>query len=530
VSDAPEDDSAGAKLRPDLEKLRDRIAATHDAARPEAVERRRTTSQRTTRANVADLVDEGSFIEYGGLALAAQRRRYPLDELIRKSPADGIVCGVATVNAATFGAERARVMLLAYDYTVFAGTQGAIGHKKLDRMLELARSWRIPVVLFAEGGGGRPNDTDVLSVAGLDTPSFLGLASLSGLVPLVGIVSGRCFAGNAALLGCCDVIIATDDTTLGMGGPAMIEGGGLGKFAPEEVGPVGVQTRSGVIDVRARDEAEAVALAKQYLAYFQGALEPGPFADPSALREVLPEQRRRAYEIRSVLELLADTGSVLELRRDFGRSLVTALVRIGGHAFGVIANDPVHLGGAIDSDAADKATRFLGLCDAFGLPVLSLCDTPGFMVGPKAEATGLVRHCSRMFVAAASLSVPWFTVVLRRGYGLGAQAMAGGHFHAPFFIVSWPGGEFGGMNLEGAVRLGLRRQLEAIEDPAERERAFRSAVAAAYERGSAIEMASLVEIDAVIDPAETRDWILRGLHSLPPRPAHERRRRFVDPW
>jgi acetyl-CoA carboxylase carboxyltransferase component len=515
--------------RPELAELRQRIEATTDAGRPEAVTRRRKTGQRTTRENIADLVDPGSFSEYGGLALAAQRSTRSIEDLVRNSPADGIVCGFGTVNRALFDEERARTLVLAYDYTVFAGTQGLVGHRKLDRMLALAAQWRVPVVLFAEGGGGRPNDTDTFTVSGLDTPSFLGFAALSGLVPRVGIVSGRCFAGNAALLGSCDVIIATDDSNIGMGGPAMIQGGGLGKFTPEEIGPANVQTRNGVIDVRVHDEAEAVAVAKKYLSYFQGPVVPGACVPQEALRDALPDNRRRAYKVRPIIETLADTGSVLELRKDFGRSLVTALVRIEGQPFGLIANDTFFLGGAIDADAADKAARFFQLCDAFGLPLVSLCDTPGFMVGPKAEETALVRHVSRMFVGAASLSVPYFTVVLRRGYGLGAQAMAGGHFHAQFFTVSWPTGEFGGMNLEGAVRIGMRKQLEAIEDPVAREEMAQAMIAEAYQRGKAINMASLLELDAVIDPAETRAWILRGLRSVP-RPSREGRRRFIDTW
>ena len=513
--------------RPELTALRDRLHATTDEARPAAVARRRKTVQRTTRENIADLVDEGSFVEYGALALAAQRQRHAVDELVKVSPADGIVCGIGSVNRATCNDEKARTMVLAYDYTVFAGTQGTMGHKKLDRMLSLAAEWRLPIVLFAEGGGGRPNDTDVHTVAGLDTPSFLSFAALSGLAPRVGIVSGRCFAGNAALLGCCDVIIATENSNIGMGGPAMIEGGGLGKFTPEEVGPIDVQCKNGVVDVRVADEAEAVAVAKKYLGYFQGPRETFACADQTTLRDVMPESRRRVYKIRPILETLADTGTVLELRPEFGKSIVTALARIEGRAVGVIANDTYNLGGAVDADAADKAARFMQLCDAFGLPIVSLCDTPGFMVGPKAETTALVRHVSRMLVAAASLGVPLFTVVLRKGYGLGAQAMTGGHFHAPFFTVSWPTGEFGGMGLEGAVRLGMKKQLEAVEDPKEREEMFQAMVAVAYDRGKAINMASLLEIDGVIDPAETRTWLARGLRSVPaPTP----KRRFIDTW
>ncbi len=517
-------------LRPDLQEVLTRHAAGLDELRPQAVERRRKSGQRTIRENIADLCDPGSFIEYGALALAAQRQRRSLEDLIQRSPADGLVAGIGSVNGDLFADEQSRCMVLGYDYTVFAGTQGKMNHKKTDRVLHLAQQWQIPLVLFAEGGGGRPGDTDGMGVAGLDTMTFIDFAKLSGSVPLVGIVSGRCFAGNAALLGCCDVIIATENTTLGMGGPAMIEGGGLGVFSPEDVGPVSMQAPNGVIDIVVADEAEAVQVAKRYLSYMQGITTPWTCADQRLLRQLIPENRLRVYDIRKVIETLADQGSVLELRRQFGLGMITAFIRIEGRPFGVIANNPMHLGGAIDAPAADKAARFMQLCDAFNLPILSLCDTPGFMVGPEAEKTATVRHVSRMFVTAGSLSVPFFTVVLRKGYGLGAQAMAGGSFRAPFFIISWPSGEFGGMGLEGAVRLGYRNELAAISDPHEREATFATMVAALYERGKAINMAAYLEIDEVVDPQETRRWLSQGLRAIPASSKERRRRSFIDTW
>ena len=421
-------------------------------------------------------------------------------------------------------------MAIAYDYTVFAGTQGVMNHKTTDRMLGLAAQWCLPLVLFAEGGGGRPGDTDFVGVAGLDCHTFVGMAKLSGLVPLVGVVSGRCFAGNAALLGCCDVIIATDDATIGMAGPAMIEGGGLGSFKPEQVGPVSVQGPNGVIDVRVADEAAAVQVAKQYLSYFQGALSEWDCADQRELRQLIPENRLRVYDIRQVIRTLADTDSVLELRREFAPGLITAFIRIEGQPFGLLANNPAHLGGAIDAVAGDKAARFMQLCDAFDIPLLSLCDTPGFMVGPEAEKQATVRHVSRMFVAAASLTVPFFTVVLRKGYGLGAQAMAAGSFHSPLFTIAWPSAEFGAMGLEGAVRLGFAKELAAVEDPGARQQLFDKLVAKAYENGKGINMASFLEIDAVIDPVETRAWLLRGLNAAPKPAPREGKKRAVDTW
>ncbi|WP_327715524.1 ATP-grasp domain-containing protein [Streptomyces sp. NBC_00490] len=507
--------------RPDLAEVRHRHSFGLDENRPEAVAKRYALGRRTARENIEDLCDAGSFTEFGALAVAAQRGRRSLDDLIRSTPADGMVTGTARV-----GGEPCVVM--SYDYTVLAGTQGLQNHRKTDRMLELAEERRLPVVLFAEGGGGRPGDTDTTAVAGLDVTTFQRMGRLSGLVPLVGVASGRCFAGNAALLGCCDVVIATPEASIGMGGPAMIEGGGLGVYRPEEVGPLSVQVPNGVVDIAVTDEAEAVRVARRYLSYFQGPQESWEAPDQRLLRQAVPGNRRRAYDVRAVVDGLADSGSALELRSGFGIGVLTFLVRIEGRPLGLIASNPAHLGGAIDRDAADKTARFLQLCDAFGLPVVSLCDTPGFMVGPDAERTATVRHFARLFVTGANLRVPLVSLVLRKAYGLGAMAMMGGSTRAPVATAAWPSGEFGGMGLEGAVRLGYRKELAAIADPAERARAFAARVAELYERGKAVNTAAALEIDAVIDPAGSRDWILAALQGCPvPRPGH---RPFVDTW
>ncbi len=498
TADLPE--QQGGEEREDLRAVRERHEIGLDAARVEAVARRHEHGRRTARENLAELLDDGTFVEYGPLLFAAQERRRSREELIARTPADGLVGGLGEVAGRP-------CVAMSYDYTVLAGTQGMRNHLKKDRLFEIAERRRLPVVLFAEGGGGRPGDVDMPIVAGLDCRAFALFASLSGLVPLVGIASGYCFAGNAALLGCCDVVIATEDSSIGMGGPAMIEGGGLGVHHAADVGPIDVQYANGVVDLRAADEREAVSYAKRYLSYFRGPSEPGPAADQQLLRELIPEQRKRVYDVRAVVETLFDDDSVLELRGGFAPGMMTALARLDGRPIGVVANDPTHLGGAIDADGADKAARFLQLCDAFSLPILFLCDTPGFMVGPAAERTATVRHLSRLFLAGANLTVPTGTIVLRKGYGLGAQAMAGGGFKVPLFTVAWPTAEFGAMGLEGAVRLGMRRELEAIEDPQEREQLFQETVAAAYERGRGINMAAYGEIDDVIDPADSRRWI-----------------------
>jgi acetyl-CoA carboxylase carboxyltransferase component len=481
------------------------------------------------RECIAELLDAGSFTEYGAFAVAAQRSRRSLEDLTQNTPADGLITGTGSVGAATFGAERARVAVMAYDYTVLAGTQGVFNHRKTDRLLELAERLSLPVLLWAEGGGGRPGDVDWLGVAGLDCTSFARFARLSGQVPRIGIVGGRCFAGNAALLGCCDLIIATEGSSIGMGGPAMIEGGGLGRVDADAVGPVDVLAAAGAIDLRVADDLAAVDAARQLLGFFQGPLPASAPAggDPLWLREALPERRNALFDVRRIIDTVMDADSTVELRREFGGAVVTVLARLGGRAVAVAASQPRTGGGALDAAACDKLARFMQLADAFGMPLITFVDTPGFMVGPASEATAMVRHAARVFVTAAALRVPVASVVLRRGYGLGAMALTAGHFHATVGTAAWPGGEFGAMGLEGAVRLGFRKELEAAA-PGEREALFQRLLAEAIARGEALNMARHLEIDDVIDPAETRPWLQRVLASagstLPPR------RGFVDTW
>jgi acetyl-CoA carboxylase carboxyltransferase component len=509
--------------RQDLQELLARRALTLDDARPDAVSRRHERRGRTARENLADLVDPGSFVEYGRFAIAAQRQRRDLQELIERTPGDGLVAGTARVNGEPCA-------VLSYDYTVLAGTQGYLGHRKKDRLFELIERMRLPAIFFAEGGGGRPGDTDYPVVSALDTRAFALWAKLSGLVPRIAVVKGRCFAGNAVIAGCSDLIVATEDSSIGMGGPAMIAGGGLGDVDPDEVGPSEVQSRNGVIDVLVADEAEAVAVTKTLLGYFQGPGGAGAEPDQARLRELVPERERRAYKVRPIIETLADESSVTFLRERFAPEMVTALARIAGRPIGVIANNTMHMAGAVTGDAANKAARFMQLCDAFGLPIVSLVDTPGYMVGPQAEATGLVRQASRLLVAGAALNVPLVAVILRRGYGLGAQAMVAGSLHEPLLTVAWPSAHLGPMGLEGAVRLGLRKELEAIEDDAEREQRVREVTAAAQENAKAINAAQLFELDDVIDPAETRGLIAATFAAATGDVVPPHGHRFVDTW
>ena len=518
------------ELRADLHEVIDRHQQGLDSNHPEAVAKRHASGRLTARENVELLVDAGSLVEYGPVVIAAQRRRRSIEDLIDKTPADGLVGGLASINGHLFSGRESRAVVMSYDYAVLAGTQGTQNHRKKDRLFEVAEKLQLPVVFFAEGGGGRPGDTDGLGVSGLDCWAFHDFAKLSGLVPLVGITGGYCFAGNAAILGCCDVVIALEGSNIGMGGPAMIEGGGLGVFSPKEIGPLTVQSANGVVDLIARDDTHAVELAKKYLAFFQGSTESFACPDQEQLRSVIPLNRVKSYDVRSVIEILFDVDSVLELRSSFGLGMITALARVNGKPIGVIANNPHHLAGAIDSDGADKAARFMQLCDAFNIPIVTLVDTPGMMVGPEIEETALVRHCSRLFVTGVNITVPVISIVLRKSYGLGAQAMMAGSTKAPLACVAWPTGEFGGMGLEGAVRLGYRKELEAITDPVEREETFQKMVNRMYENGKALSVATHFEIDDVIDPAESRIWISAILESVLIFPRSGKKRPNIDTW
>jgi len=497
-----------------LDMLNQELESSLDSSRTKAVTKRHSKGYRTARENLQQLCDDGSFVEYGQLAVAAQRDRMSTDKLKSDTAADGVITGLATINRDQFGEHATQVAVVINDYTVLAGTQGYFHHRKIDRILEQAKRSFLPVVMYTEGGGGRPGDTDVkIQIAGLDVPTFATWASLSGQVPMIAVNNGYCFAGNAALFGCGDIRIATKTSWIGMAGPAMIEGGGLGNFSPTDIGPIKIQAENGVVDLVADDESHATELAKQCLSYFQGDNENWQCPDQLALREMMPADRRYVYDVRSIITSLVDNESFIELTKAYGCAVITGFARIEGRAIGLIANDCRMLGGAVDAEAAEKTARFITLCDNFDIPILSLCDSPGFMVGPASEEQAAVRRMAQLFVAGAKLSTPLVTIFLRKGYGLGAMAMAGGSFHKPIYSASWPSGEFGGMGLEGAVRLGFKKELEAVADKEERETLFTQLLDQMYERGKATEAASHLEIDAVIDPADTRGVIVRAFDS-----------------
>jgi acetyl-CoA carboxylase carboxyltransferase component len=493
-------------------RLQDRLAKTADEARPDAVAKRRARNGRTARENLADLTDGTAFSEYGQLAVAAQRTRRDGDALLAETAADAVITAIGPVNSDLFGSADSQTALIINDYTVLAGTQGYFHHRKIDRLLGLAAEGGLPVLMYTEGGGGRPGDTDVLvSMAGLNVPTFHRWAALAGKVPRIAVNHGYCFAGNAALFGAADLRIATEASCIGMAGPAMIEGGGLGSWKPQDIGPVSVHRKNGVVDIVVADEAEATAMAKRVLACVQGPLSDWQSYDQTELSALMPTNRRYAFDVRKILHHVFDIGSFVETRSDMGRAIVTGLARIRGLAVAVLASDCRHLGGAIDGESATKAAALYQLAERWRLPVVSFIDTPGFMVGPDSEAEGAPRLMSDLFIAGAALTQPIVAVFLRRAYGLGAMAMTGGSFEVPRYAVSWPQGEFGAMGLEGAVQLGFRQELAEAPDEATRQALFDLLLADMYDKGRATEAASYLEIDAVIQPEETRAAISSAL-------------------
>ena len=498
--------------RPDLQRLNEALEEISDEKRPKAVAQQQRRGRWTTRAAIEALVDTGSFVEYGALVRPAVRGM--------EGAADGVVMGTAQVGGQP-------VDLMFYDYTVYAGTQSAMNHMKAARMFEHAEKHRLPVICWLDGGGARPHDM-VVEARGA-TPTFVVFARLSGLVPTIGILPGRAFAGQANLAGLCDALIAIEGSSMGMAGPPLVEAALGLKLSPEEIGPSSVHVESGVIDILVADEAEAIAAAKKYLAYFCGPHVAGAAPDGRTLRNLVPENPRRAYDVRKVIAGLADTGSVLELKPSYGKAVVTSLMRLEGRPLGVIANQPMYLAGAINSPASVKAARFIQICDAFDIPLLLLCDTPGLMVGPDVEKTGLVRHSARVLTALANATVPMMTVVLRKAYGLGYYIMGSQPLN-PSVLLAWPTAEYGGMGLEGAVNIIYRAELEAIDDPAVRAAQHRELTDELKRQNTAIESAARFRYDAVIDPAETRAMLLRTLATCPPPVPRVGRKRLIEPF
>lgn len=499
-------------VRSDLAAVQQAQLARLDSERPAAVERQRKRGRWTVREVIDVLIDRNTFVEYGALAKPAT--------VGMVGAADGLVMGTGRIDGIP-------VDVVLYDYTVYAGTQSAINHMKMTRMFEHALRFRLPVVCWLDGGGARPHD--MLLAARGKTSTFVVFARLNGLVPTVGVVPGVAFAGQANLAGMCDFLIGVRGSALGMAGPPLVEAALGVRYTPQEIGSSEMHENSGVYDLVADDDGHAVELAQRYLSYFGGLQLASEAEDQTVLRDLIPENPKQSYDVRQIIETLADTGSMLELKPRFGTCVVTALIRLGGRPVGVIANQPLMLAGAMDSDGAVKAARFTSICDAFDIPLLLLCDTPGLMVGPDAEKTGLVRHSSRLMTAIANATVPLLTVVLRKAYGLGYYIM-GSQPLDPAILLAWPTAEYGGMGLDGAVNIIYRNELEAVFDLQERSQLHARLTADLKHEHTAIAAASRFTYDDVIDPADTRELLLRTLESLPPPMPRTGRKRLIEPF
>ena len=501
-----------------LDELRIRQALTLDEQRVEQQQKRWNKGYLTARENLQNLCPVDSFMEYGQMAVAAQRLRRDYESLKSATAADGVITGIGQINQGLVVGQNTPTAIVINDYSVLAGSQGYFHHLKLDRILAVAAHKKYPVVMFTEGGGGRPGDTDITTVnSGLQCQSFATWASLQGKVPRISVANGYCFAGNAALFGAADITIATQSSWIGMAGPAMIEGGGLGLVKPTDIGPSAKQVKNGVIDILVENEQQAAEMAKKCLLYFQGPLVDGQksiFADQQALNQILPEDRHFVYDVKEIIDILADSHSFTEIKSQFGAAIITGFMHLQGHPVGVIASNCKVLGGAIDIDAGEKSSQFMHLCQQFSIPLIVLCDTPGFMVGPDHEDAGAVRRLSQLFVAGSQLTVPLVAVVLRKCYGLGAQALLGGNTSQPTYTIAWPTGEFGAMGLEGAVKLGFTKELAAVKDLTQRKALYDQLLAEQYQKGQAQEVASVLEIDAVIEPANTRKTLLLALNII----------------
>jgi acetyl-CoA carboxylase carboxyltransferase component len=406
------------------------------------------------------------------------------------------------------------VAIASYDYTVMAGSQGNINNVKIGRVLQIAEDHALPVVIFAEGAGHRVQEASLHSRGGGEA-TFPTLARLSGRVPTVCGVPGRAFAGHAILAGLCDFVVATRNAAIGMAGPPLVEAALGERLTPEQIGAAGIHAASGAAEAVVENEPDLIGLISAYLSYFEGRLEPGEAVVPATyLRDIVPADPRKPYDVREVISGLCDLGEILELRGGFARSLVTALGRVDGWPTGFIASQPLVLAGAIDAGASDKISRFAKLCDAFGLPIVFLVDSPGFLVGPAAETTALMRHSTRVIHTLTHVQVPFFTVTLRKSYGLAHFAMGGRPLGASM-VVAWPTAEYGAMGPEGAAKV------LGVDDEREHSAALRR-------EGASLKLAELFAIDDVIDPAQTRgalsDWLAAVMPTT--RPSH----RPVDPW
>lgn len=480
-----------------------------DEGRPEAVQRAHRRGRLTARERVALLCDPDSFHEYGSFA-------HPDDfATLDQAPADGLVTGTATVD-------NRPIALVASDYTVAGGSDGKLGIRKLARISELALRRGLPLVMLLEGGGHRITeglDSRTFGEGGVE--GFEYLARLTGWTPIVCGIMGPGFAGPANYGAFADLVLMVEGrSAMGLAGPALVKAATGEDLDKEALGGARFHaTKTGMADLVCADDAEVISHIRAFLSYLPtNASQPPPrrpgredaLAPVAQLRTVVPDNRRQAYNVKKVISLVVDDGEYFELRPGWARNAVTALARIDGQTVGVVANNPMHLAGALDANGSEKIARFLTLCSAFGIPVLALCDTPGFMVGSASETAGVVRRSAKVIHALAHSTVPLYSVILRKGYGLGWNAMGGGRAFGSDLTLAWPTAEILAMSIEGAVDVALRSQWQDEDDPAAARQAL---IDRFLHEGRAERAAAAFTFDELIDPAETRARIAMALRN-----------------
>jgi acetyl-CoA carboxylase carboxyltransferase component len=496
--------------KPLVEDLRARRERAHEMGGPERVERQRSLGKLPVRARLELLCDPGSFVEYGLLADSMDPGLAEKGYLA----ADGMVGGIGEIDGR-------RIAVCAYDFTVMGGSMGAVGERKTARMRELALRWRIPIVWLLDSAGARIQQAAGSTFAGAGA-LFREQVTMSGVVPQVAAMLGHCAAGTAYIPALADFVPMVKGTSsMALGGRHLVKAATGEDVSEEEMGGSAVHNKvSGVADLEVASDEECLATVRRYLSFFPpNNLEPPPVradvGDPvdrrcEELYDIVPTAPRRAYDVRKVIQTVVDDGDFFPMKPEWAKNIVTGFARVGGRPIGILANQPMVLGGALDVNSADKAARFTWLCDAFGIPLVFLMDVPGFIVGSAVEKQGIIRHGAKMLFAISEATVPKITVVMRKAYGAGYFVMNGTAYEADY-IVAWPTAEVSVMGPDGAVNIIMRKQLEAIPEGDERTQAR---LAMAEEIRKTIDpyiAAGHAQVDDIIDPADTRLAIWRGL-------------------
>ncbi|TWH01177.1 propionyl-CoA carboxylase beta chain [Mesorhizobium sp. J18] len=502
--------SENGKLNDELVAVEARRQAGRDEARAEAVARQHALGKLTARERIALLLDEGSFEESGALV---EPGRDTFDTENLEAPGDGVITGFGRI-------EGRPVALCAFDFTIVGGSNGERGEYKVLRIAAQCLQHGYPLIMLLDGGGHRIQE-------GLDsrhfargTTLFQAFADLSGWVPIIAAMMGPGFAGPSNFAALADFVVMVDKTsTMGIAGPALVKAATGETIDKEELGGPQIQAdQAGIADLSALDDEAALAAIRRYLSYFPSNAEQAPplldSEDPVDRREeslltIVPENIRRAYDMRKIMTAIADEGSIFEIKPTFAKSLYTGFCRMGGRPVGIVANQPMHLGGTLTAAACEKGAHFISLCDAFGIPLLYLIDVPGFMVGPTAERSGLARRGGRLLFELGQATVPRMSVVIRKGYGLAYIAMAGGRSFDADLCVAWPTAEICAMSVEGAVDVAYRKAIAAAADP----NAHRDALIERFrsQLGS-LRAVEAYGVDDIIDPRDTRKAIITALN------------------